>query len=151
MLAKLTTSPRACRRHDNVLALLPIVACVAIVAGCGSPKTPTAEVSGNVTYRGKPLTSGAVLFQPSSGPTAKGDISSDGSFRLSTFGINDGAILGTHKVGISCYAPDAAAKSPSHEPGLGKPLIPEKYLSFQTSGLTAEVKSDANYFEFELK
>jgi hypothetical protein len=133
-----------------VFAVLPIVALATIYTGCGSSKTPTAEVSGKVTYQGKPLAAGAVLFQPASGPAAKGEISPDGSFRLSTFGSHDGAILGTHKVGISCYAP-AAAKSPSQEPGLGKPLIPEKYLNFQTSGLTAEVTSDANHFEFELK
>lgn len=123
------------------------------LAGCGGDRLPTAPVQGKVLYRGRPLEFGAVTFQPAAGPPATGAIQSDGTFRLSTYGRNDGAILGTHKVAISCFesqSPDAPPPDPSAEPGLGTPLIPRKYLSGETSGLTAEVRSRNDPFVFEL-
>ncbi|MDY0168420.1 MAG: hypothetical protein RBS80_17860 [Thermoguttaceae bacterium] len=123
------------------------------IAGCGGDQLSTAPVQGKVLYQGKPLQFGAVTFQPAAGPPASGAIQSDGTFRLSTYGRNDGAILGTHKVAVSCFdsqRPDAPPPDPNAEPGLGKPLIPQKYLSADTSGLTAEVKSRNEPFEFQL-
>ncbi len=123
------------------------------LAGCGGDRLPVAPVEGKVTYQGKPLEFGAVIFQPAAGPGASGTIQPDGTFRLSTYGNEDGAVVGAHKVAFSCFdsqSPDAPPPDPSKEPGLGKPLIPRKYLSAETSGLTAEVKSRNEPFEFIL-
>lgn len=125
------------------------------VAGCGgSDHLKVAPAEGKVLYRGEPLKFGAVLFQPSAGPPATGQIQPDGTFRLSTYGQNDGAVIGKHQVAITCMdnqAPDAPPPDPNKEPGLGKPLIPQKYLSPQSSGLTAEVKARNEPFVFELR
>lgn len=141
------------RRQLRSLWFLALLVAGSILAGCGGDRLPVVPVEGKVTYQGKPLEFGAVIFQPAAGPGASGTIQPDGTFRLSTYGNEDGAVLGTHKVAFSCFdsqSPNAPPPDPSKEPGLGKPLIPRKYLSAETSGLTAEVKSRNEPFEFVL-
>jgi hypothetical protein len=79
-------------------------------------------------------------------------IESDGTFSLSTYRPGDGAVVGTHKVRIACYDSQrpGTVKGPG-EQSLGKLLIPLKYTLFDQSGLTAEVREDAQEpFVFEL-
>jgi hypothetical protein len=98
-----------------------------------------------VLLNGQPLEFGSVMFQPASGQPAIGEIQSDGTFTLSTFAPNDGAVVGTHKVRIACYESQrrGAAKGPG-EQSLGKLLIPMKYTLFDQSGLNAEVLEEEN-------
>ena len=69
-----------------VLAALILSTCW----GCGSDASPyvgtTVPVKGKVTYKGKPLTQGQIVFEPdNSGREAHGSIQPDGTFELSTF------------------------------------------------------------------
>ncbi len=128
------------------------VACV--LAGIGGCKRgPTVvPVTGKVVHNGKALEFGSITFQPSSGPQARGEIQSDGTFQLSTLALNDGVVPGTHKVKVACYdSQNPKAAKAAGEQGLGKLLIPRKYTTFNTSGLTADVKASGNEpFVFEL-
>ena len=101
-----------------------------------------APVSGKVTYNGKPLPYGSVGFQPAQGQPSGAAIQPDGSFRLSTFAEFDGAIIGPHKVKVTCYAsqrPSQQAQRTAGEFVLGESLIPAQYTFLDQSGLTAEV------------
>ena len=121
--------------------------------GCGTDRLPVAPVEGKIVYQGKPLEFGGVMFQAPSGPPARGRIGSDGTFRLSTYGDGDGAVIGKHRVRITCFEtqrPGAPPPSKDEEPGLGESLIPRKYAGFHTSGLEVEVKPDNEPFVFEL-
>jgi hypothetical protein len=75
--------------------------------GCGSSEgghfvASTLPVKGKVLYKGKPLTQGEIVFEPDSGGReAHGSIQSDGTFELSTFAQNDGAVPGVHRVAVS--------------------------------------------------
>jgi hypothetical protein len=122
----------------------------AILPGCGSNRMPTAPVRGEVWYKGKPLSSGAVLFQPDKGPVAQGLIQSDGTFRLSTYSANDGAVLGPHHVQIACFETQSVDTATQGEPGMRKPLIPLKYFRYDTSGLSVEVRKQNEPLKFEL-
>jgi hypothetical protein len=109
-------------------------------------------VTGKVLYRDKPLEFGSVMFQARSGQPAIGEIQPDGTFTLSTFQPNDGAVVGTHKVRIACYESQrpGAPKGPG-EQSLGRLLIPERYTLLDQSGLTAEVtEGQTEPFVFEL-
>ncbi len=75
---------------------------------------------------------------PPSGRGANGVIAPDGSFELRTFGRNDGALIGTHKVGVVSYA---SSGKTGPEAGQGKLLVPERYTNPETSGLTIDVKA----------
>jgi hypothetical protein len=142
----------SCRRlptqHTTRFALpLAVLMCI---AGCNrGPKM--VPVTGKVLYNGKPLEFGTIMFQPPSGQPAKGQIQTDGTFNLSTYRLNDGVVLGNHKVRVACYESmrPGVAKGPG-EASLGKPLVPEKYTLFDTSGLTADVDEDHRDFTFEL-
>ena len=110
-------------------------------------------VTGKVIYNGKPLEFGVVAFQPPGGQPARGDIQPDGTFTLSTYRLNDGVVLGKHKVRVACYESQrpGTVKAPG-EQSLGKLLIPKKYTLLEQSGLTAEVHEGENPpLTFELK
>ena len=119
---------------------------LALAALVGCDRGPTlVPVTGKVLYKGKPLEFGSVMFQPPSGQPAVGEIQPDGTFTLSTFRPDDGAVVGTHKVRIACYESQrrGTAKGPG-EQSLGRLLIPMKYTLFDQSGLTADVREDQN-------
>jgi hypothetical protein len=107
-------------------------------AGCGSDKSAMAPVTGKVTLDGKPFTTGGIATIPVAGRGAMGRINSDGTFELSTFGAGDGALVGTHKVAVAAY--EGGSGGP--EGSLGKSLIPMRYTSPESSGLTIEVTAD---------
>ena len=126
---------------------------IVVAAGCRGGRLPVAPVQGKVLYRGNPLQFGGVMFQPNVGPPAKGKISSDGTFRLTTYREGDGAVVGTHRVRITCFEiqrPGHQHAQSEQEAGAGRSLIPRKYCSFATSGLQVEVGSTNEPFVFEL-
>lgn len=130
-----------CRRLD-----LPIWCCLVagLIAGCGpaAPVRKLADVSGKVSYQGKPLTMGSVLFQPKSGPLAEGLIQSDGTYKLK-------GEIGPNTVTIVSRDPEA----PGADPGKRTPTkshIPEVYASPQ-GGLNFDVKAGSNTADFDLK
>jgi hypothetical protein len=127
------------------------------LAGCGGDRLPTAPVEGKILLGGKALEFGEVVFYPERGPPGRGNIGSDGTFHLSTYGHNDGAVVGKHRVEIKCYEkqrPGFTRQKPidGEEPDpFGKSLIPLKYAS-ATSSLRAEVRPQDNEpFVFDLK
>ena len=65
------------------------------------PAGATVPVKGVLRYQGKPLTSGAVTFEPTDiGREAHGEVRPDGTFELTTFRPGDGAVAGTHRVAV---------------------------------------------------
>ena len=145
-----------CRRRDLLVlhgVMLLALAGLCAAAGC-SRRLPTAAVQGKVLYQGQPLRFGSVLFQSAAGPPATGIIQPDGTFQLSTYGKNDGAVIGKHQVQITCYEsqdPQARPAASEGESGRGRSLIPEKYSSYTTSGIQVEVTARNEPFEWDLK
>lgn len=126
------------------------VVALAFLAGCSSKRgLETAPVSGKVTYKGKPLPNGTVMFVPGEGPAATGEIDKDGNYQLTTYAAGDGAVLGNHKVSITALA-DIGSALPEQRNPTPPSLLPAKYLSHDTSGLTVEVKRGNNEANFEL-
>lgn len=141
----------AVRRWGLMVLTLSLLLGAALLQGChrGPKMVP---VQGVVKYRGEPLTLGTVTFQPEQGQPARGNIQPDGTFVLSTLKPGDGAVVGIHKVRITCYSGQKGGeRSGPGEQTLGKLLIPQRYTFFDGSGLTAEVASGGNEpFVFEL-
>lgn len=122
-----------------------------LAAGCGGDKVKTYSVSGKVTYKGRAVPNGTVTFVPDpSGPPATGEIKPDGTYTLTTYSSGDGAVAGRHKVVIVAME-DAGEKLPEERKPLPPPIVPAKYTSPATSPLTAEVKTEDNTVNFELK
>ena len=141
-------------KYGLLIALLG----AAMMLGCNSGGQRIAPVSGTVTYNGKPVPGAHVSFVPSDGSSraAEGLTDANGKFTLGTFSTSDGAVVGTHKIGVIANGPARPAR-PGEGSGMpgetvpGPPLIPAKYFSPETSGITQEVKPGSNSVELTLK
>jgi hypothetical protein len=150
------TMPR-CVIPSDALRLPGFVVCLAVLGllapGCGRGGLETAEVTGRVTVNGQPLSSGTVAFMSPQGPVAKGQINSDGSFRMDPYdpSAGKGVVVGRYEVIISAPDPKAQAAVKGHDYGSIPSLIPERYTVAATSGLSFEVKpGQRNVANFEL-
>jgi len=143
---------------------------VMIIVGCGDDSGigHRYPIKGKVTYKGAPVPHGTVNFLPTKPPpegrAATGEIK-DGAYSLTTLGDFDGALPGDYKVAIVALDIDMASAAASKEQGgmvhqgdaafqkatkAAKQLIPAKYGTGETSGLTAKVDG-AKTFDFDLK
>jgi hypothetical protein len=91
------------RLRVTAVWIFVVAACAAF--GCQKSPYETSPVHGKVTIDGRPFTQGKVMFAPiakagsiNSGKPAFGPLSSDGSYTLSTYGKDDGAVVGEHWV-----------------------------------------------------
>ena len=78
-----------------------------VITGCKQSPYELVPVCGTISIDGQPLSAGRVMFAPiargdglDAGKPAFGNLQPDGSFVLSTYQDNDGAIAGDHWVTI---------------------------------------------------
>ncbi|MBN1394170.1 MAG: hypothetical protein JW959_04035 [Pirellulales bacterium] len=141
-----------------VLASAAFAAALAMFSGCGPDRPTTAPVGGKITYQGKPVAEGTIIFYPKHGRLAIGKIGPDGAYRLTTFTSNDGAAPGLYVVTIEAKQVSGGYQPKSLEDelkkGFGAPTIiwlaPQIYAERETSTLTAEVKPGENTIDFDL-
>jgi hypothetical protein len=136
--------------------LLPLTALTTVITlatGCGDgkPALPKATVTGIVTYQGKPLGIGKVVFlHCRSGQGTAVNLNADGRFTLSVF-------QGENQVTVESLTdePGSSGGGQHVARGLGMPAwksrIPVRYAEFATSGLTLDVKPDNNEATFVLR
>ena len=148
--------------------------CVVLLGGCSDSRfPPTAPVTGTVTVDGKPMERLSVTFyyQGKAARVGSGTTDAEGKFTISTFGKDDGALIGLHHVTIvdtpkppeiSEELKQKALTDPTvmyDIPGgmTGKPLkftprISKIYSKKDSSGLEALVSEEGpNEFVYELK
>jgi hypothetical protein len=119
------------RRLGRFAALL---CCVALV-GCGGSSFPS--VTGKVTLGGAPLSSGRLLFHPTTdGPLGTAQVQADGTFVAHT-GSQTGLPPGEYKVSVQ---PDISPMGP---------MVPEQFRNPATTTLSVTVVDGSNP-EFEL-
>lgn len=139
----------------------PVILMAALaLAGCGGGET---DVSGKVSYKGKPVVYGTVLLLDGTGAPKSGVIQPDGTFRVS--GVRPGAV----KVAVSSPRPPGAEPPRKQAGGRDdddKPppnvtpaspevikswfALPDKYGDPNKSELTADVKA-GQPLDFDLK
>jgi hypothetical protein len=117
--------------HTPLLALLSLT-----LLGCGAQPSP---VAGRVKFKDggdiSVLAGYEVAFDSDAKSAgAAGHITADGTFKLTTFSPDDGALPGAYHISIS---PPLTPDSPP-----AKAHIPTKYSDSSTSGLTAHIKPD---------
>jgi hypothetical protein len=130
------------------------------LTGCGSGEFPVRPVSGTVVCDGQPVTKGSVTFTPlgdgktaETGKPAAAEIAQDGSFKLSTFDLFDGAIVGKHRVEYT-----GSEGEEEDDSGEGDDEAPAKKARAKSAAacgldkeLIVEVKSSGeNVFKIEL-
>lgn len=106
-----------------------------LLAGCNDgPRTYA--IPGKLVYQdGAPVPGASIVLQTTVDEqvvAARGMVSADGQFALTTFKEGDGVVAGEHQISISPIpAPDGAKPA--------QPPVPAEYWDFTTSGLTTTV------------
>jgi len=143
------------KRGGYVLAAL---VCTLMVVGCRK-----GTLTGNVSYKGKPVTSGTVTAYDEDGTAHQGTISEEGNYSI------DGIPKGTIRLTVTSPDPNAGqaipkdadkervAKMREHKanqdqgtPVKGWRKLPAKYSELSTSDLTFEVKGGTNTYDIPL-
>lgn len=139
------------RREPVFFALAGAALLAAAACGCGRSDRPeTVPLNGKVTYNGKPLTRGTVLLTPDgSGYAATGEIQPDGTFKLTSFDKDDGAVPGKYRVAVQVFPEEGGL--PGAESAGGKPPVPAKYMAPSTSGIIVEIKPGEKDLNLQLK
>ncbi|MCA9072516.1 MAG: hypothetical protein KDA84_26510 [Planctomycetaceae bacterium] len=117
--------------------------------GCGGDAPDFYQLKGMVTYDGKPLPTGEIIFSPdgtkgNKGPQGRAKII-DGVFDTSAEG-SKGVVGGAYQVTINGFDGNA---DPAAELPLGKPLFQE-YQVNQDLPPYSEVKGDSFNVDFEV-
>lgn len=139
---------------------------VILLGGCSGGKQGT--VTGTVSYKGKPIPSGKIIFEVAKARPATGLIVDGKITEVTTYELNDGVPVGL--AGIAVFALEepakpAASSPPPKNPGdyksgpmdpgyMGmnaKSLIPKKYNHPATSGLTWQIKAGKNEVVLDLQ
>jgi hypothetical protein len=158
------------RTLTRLLGPVGAVLVLAGATGCGG----TGTITGKVTYQGRPLTGGTVLFTSASGKGSQSSpIGPDGSYTIEKMptgpakvavdtggsaqrppGVFGGGPPKQMQPGKDVKLPEGV-KSPLYNPEAkqGKPpeRIPEQYANPDTSKLTYTVRSGSQTHEIELK
>lgn len=120
-----------------------------VAIGCQGNPSPTAPVTGRVTFRGFPLQGGTIVFTPdatkgSRGAMAVGKIAGDGTYTLRS-GEIPGVAVGFYRVTIASLA---TSFNGSYSP---QSVFPERYRDPELSKLACEVKANVpNRIDFNL-
>lgn len=140
------------RTFQRLAPFLFLALLVPLTGGCGSGGTGT--VSGKITVNGQPLARGMITFLSDVGKQdsfnasiEKGEYKTDpipaGKARINITGAMIAPAAAEGKGGNDLQpAPVRAAKTPE---------VPAKYGSWETSGLSIDVKRGENTFSMDLK
>jgi len=129
---------------SSKLTWLVVLLVCGLISGCG-PKTrglPTAKVTGTVQYKEKPLQKGKIVFQHPSGEMAVGEFGADGKYETMV-------PIGKNLVMIDAKSSnlEKAGAGSQKEMEVFTPLVPDRYLNFETSKLELEVPEAGTTFD----
>jgi hypothetical protein len=131
-----------------------LLAGLAAGPGCSSPKTAT--IHGKVTYKGAPVSVGAIYFHGAGDRLAMGNLAEDGSFTATDVPLGEVRVsLQVRDPGAYAQQMQDSAKAP---PGKNKgdaprgvTSIPPKYADPNTSGLTYLIDAKTSDIDVKLE
>jgi hypothetical protein len=134
------------RHGRRFQTLLPVVFLLSL-AGC-SASDGLYPVTGQVTYQGKPLEHGSIVFVSPKSRQITGDIERGEIVRVSTTNADDGIAAGEYMVGITSRDQSEKYKNSMAPPS----IIPIRYADASTSGLKATIQPNTkNVLRYELE
>jgi hypothetical protein len=131
-----------------------VVALALLLVGSGCNNSGLVEVSGRLTYHGKPVPSTRVTFQPDDGSRrSTGVTDDDGNFRLRFSSQQTGAKLGPHTVTLK-YDPstdEELGRIPRKVSTELQAIIANKYGDAKTSKLHFEITQSGQFVPITLE
>jgi len=154
----------------NVAPLCRCVLCACFLSAVGCGRTGHFAVEGIVTLDGKPVHDAAVTFVPrAGGRPGLASTDAEGRFRMKDAGMKPGLLPGSYAIIVFkavWAAPRRVMRIPVEpavggepspmievtegEPKIEKYLVPERYSSEQTSGLSATIAGPTQDLVFNL-
>jgi hypothetical protein len=120
------------------------------LAGC-SRGPAVGEVSGKVTFKGKPIVEGTITFiNPTTGYAAEAGLQKDGSYVVET--PEGGLVVGEYLVMVNplLYRDTSNPRTPPSPVERPAPNIPQKYRNQGRTPLRATVQKGRNTFNFDM-
>jgi hypothetical protein len=137
------------KRYRRLLAPLAVL----VLAG-GCSKTGLVEATGRLTYKGQPVPSTYVVFQPEEDGKrpSQGITDDEGNFKLLSSTTASGVYVGRHTVILKYYvsAEEELGKAPPRATREMKAAI-VKYGDARTSNLKYEVTKSGQVFEINIE
>ena len=144
--------------YCKFLALFVCFGCLLLPTGCGGDAKLSGLVpaSGKLTLDDAPLAGAVISFQPQSeGRSATATTDAAGAFQVMTLSPNDGIFPGDYNITVTkseivgktyteAEIDDMIAKTGEGPKIETKQVVPVKYLSADTSGLSVSVPSEGN-------
>ena len=135
------------------IAALLVIATAAVGCNSKGPVLPAVVPAKGVIQlaSGQPIREGRLELSPkdNGGVEAFGDVKPDGTFTLTTYKRDDGAVPGHYIVKISPY--NYAGPGGNPVPIRSAAQIPAKYLEAETSKLEVEIKKPDNDLRLRLE
>ncbi len=143
-------------KQKRWIAALLLSILLAAAGGCGKRAT----VTGKVTYQGRPVTYGSVIFLSADNTARSGAIAADGSYTV------EGVPLGAVKIAVISRDPskgrsvvrgrkparsDNHARTASPKPAAGWFPLPSRFENATSSGLGCDVASGQLHYDIEMK
>jgi hypothetical protein len=115
-----------------------LVAVLVALAGCSSART--AQVSGIVTHRGKPVPAAVVTFMARGAPAAFGATDAEGRYSVTVSCPGSGAAGDRHTITVRpVIRISADGITPDPATPLVRPDIPTRYQAAESTPLAAEI------------
>ena len=132
--------------RESICLVLGVLA-ASTVAGCGTGRLPVYPVTGQVLVKGEPADGAFVVFHPvePTGPDAQrpyATVGPDGTFRLTTYELSDGAPAGRYRVTIVWRPKAASALAPE-----GKDRLDGRYANAESAKLEVTLGKQATTLE----
>lgn len=127
-------------------AMMWLLLTTVVAIGCGDGGPAGATVQGTVTYEGKPLERGVVLFNPTDQEqsASRATIQSDGRYKLTV-------VPGEYKVVVNLFTETDSSLEPG-DPGYQEPksLLPGQYSSLMRTPLEFTVEDQPTEIDLPL-
>jgi len=108
-------------------------------------------VTGVVNFDGKTLEQGSISFHDASGTTVAMGLIKNGYYRLDQSASYRGIPPGSYGVSILSWIERPGTEASDGRVSKGISLIPQKYLTPETSGLTADVGKSGTRLNFDIQ
>lgn len=135
---------------NRIRIIVPLlVASLAAFGGC-KPAEKLGRIGGTVTFQGRPVCNGVVLFSCiDKGVNMTAQLQADGTYEI-IMAKGAGLPLGDYKVCVS-PPPEFHPIGQAAPPPKQYPDIPLKYRNYGTSGLTVTIADGENTFDIDMR